>query len=221
MDNKWEGNWGRVIFRKDVWDCYWGQGKNWPIADEHVPCNDPKVLAKVKSAQGFCSFCGEFVLRGYLLPMKKKKQSDEQREKKNRPFRTRVSVFFFASFFFNLIFSFFYFVHILWDWACKLNLLFCPNSTVNPEGAKINGQKWKRHRDVLDQTGYVKWLPQQHPLPSQLYTTGWQCLGRFVYSAFFIWKPAKFHVGRPVTWHCLHYYGVCWKKKEWWRGKME
>ena len=35
---------GRVTFRKEFWDCYWGQEKNWPIADRHVPNNDPKGL---------------------------------------------------------------------------------------------------------------------------------------------------------------------------------
>ena len=32
----------RVKFRKDFWDCYWGQGKNWPIAEWRVPSNDPR-----------------------------------------------------------------------------------------------------------------------------------------------------------------------------------
>ena len=27
---------GRVIFRKDVWDCYWERSKNWPITDRRV-----------------------------------------------------------------------------------------------------------------------------------------------------------------------------------------
>ena len=31
------GKLGRVNVRKDFWDCYWGQGKNWPIAHRHVP----------------------------------------------------------------------------------------------------------------------------------------------------------------------------------------
>ena len=32
---------GLANFRKDVWDCYWGQSeKNWPIADWRVPSND-------------------------------------------------------------------------------------------------------------------------------------------------------------------------------------
>ena len=33
----------RVNFCKDFWDCYEGQGKNWPIAVEHVPSNDPRI----------------------------------------------------------------------------------------------------------------------------------------------------------------------------------
>ena len=33
---------GQVNFRKDFWDGYWGQRKNWPIADCHVPGNDPR-----------------------------------------------------------------------------------------------------------------------------------------------------------------------------------
>ena len=33
---------GRGNFRKDFWDGYKGQGKNWPIADRHVPGNDPR-----------------------------------------------------------------------------------------------------------------------------------------------------------------------------------
>ena len=33
---------GRVNFHKDFWDGYKGQGKNWPIADWHVPGNDPR-----------------------------------------------------------------------------------------------------------------------------------------------------------------------------------
>ena len=33
-------NW--VNFRKDFWDCYLGQEKNWPIADRRVPGNDPR-----------------------------------------------------------------------------------------------------------------------------------------------------------------------------------
>ena len=35
------GPWGRVNFRKDFWDCYWRQGKSWPMADQLVPSNDP------------------------------------------------------------------------------------------------------------------------------------------------------------------------------------
>ena len=35
------GPWGRVNFRKDFWDCYWRQGKSWPMADQRVPSNDP------------------------------------------------------------------------------------------------------------------------------------------------------------------------------------
>ena len=35
---------GRVNFRKDFWDfSFWGQGKNWPIAD--VPSNDPETIS--------------------------------------------------------------------------------------------------------------------------------------------------------------------------------
>ena len=33
----------RVNFCKDFWDFYEGQGKNWPIAVEHVPSNDPWI----------------------------------------------------------------------------------------------------------------------------------------------------------------------------------
>ena len=33
----------RVNFCKDLWDFYEGQGKNWPIAVEHVPSNDPRI----------------------------------------------------------------------------------------------------------------------------------------------------------------------------------
>ena len=33
---------GRVNFRKDFWDCYQGREKNWPIAAQHVPSNDPR-----------------------------------------------------------------------------------------------------------------------------------------------------------------------------------
>ena len=33
----------RVNFCKDFWDFYEGQGKNWPIAVEHVPSNDPRI----------------------------------------------------------------------------------------------------------------------------------------------------------------------------------
>ena len=36
---------GRVKFRKDLWDCYWSQGrqgKNWPIADLSVTSPDGK-----------------------------------------------------------------------------------------------------------------------------------------------------------------------------------
>ena len=36
---------GRVNFRKDVWDCHWGQS-NWPIADWRVPINDPRGLCE-------------------------------------------------------------------------------------------------------------------------------------------------------------------------------
>ena len=28
--------------RKDLWDCYKGQGRNWPIADRRVPSNHPR-----------------------------------------------------------------------------------------------------------------------------------------------------------------------------------
>ena len=37
---------GRVDFRKDFWDCYWGQGENWPIADRRVPNNNPRILCE-------------------------------------------------------------------------------------------------------------------------------------------------------------------------------
>ena len=33
---------GRVNFRKDFWDYYQGQAKNWPIADQRVPNADPR-----------------------------------------------------------------------------------------------------------------------------------------------------------------------------------
>ena len=33
---------GRVIFRKEFWDCRRGQAKNWPIAVQRVPSNYPK-----------------------------------------------------------------------------------------------------------------------------------------------------------------------------------
>ena len=33
----------RVNFCKDFWDFYEGQGKNWLIAVEHVPSNDPRI----------------------------------------------------------------------------------------------------------------------------------------------------------------------------------
>ena len=39
---------GRVHFRKDFWDGYWGQWKNWPIADQHVRSNDPRSLRKTR-----------------------------------------------------------------------------------------------------------------------------------------------------------------------------
>ena len=32
---------GRVNFRKDLWDYFQGQGKNWPMADRRVPSYDP------------------------------------------------------------------------------------------------------------------------------------------------------------------------------------
>ena len=32
---------GRLNFHKDFWDCYQGQGNNWPIADGRVPSNNP------------------------------------------------------------------------------------------------------------------------------------------------------------------------------------
>lgn len=47
------GRLDRVNFRKDLWDCYWGQGKNWPIAIENeirpiddlrVPVTIPKTI---------------------------------------------------------------------------------------------------------------------------------------------------------------------------------
>ena len=37
---------GRVNFCKGFWDGYWGQGKNWPIADRRVPSNDPRSLCE-------------------------------------------------------------------------------------------------------------------------------------------------------------------------------
>ena len=33
---------GRVMFRKEFWDCRRGQAKNWPIAVQRVPSNYPK-----------------------------------------------------------------------------------------------------------------------------------------------------------------------------------
>ena len=33
---------GRANFRKDFWDCYWGRGENWPMADRRVPSDDPR-----------------------------------------------------------------------------------------------------------------------------------------------------------------------------------
>ena len=35
-------NLGRVYFRKDLWERYREQEKNWPIADRRVPSTDPK-----------------------------------------------------------------------------------------------------------------------------------------------------------------------------------
>ena len=72
-----------------------------------------------------------------------KKKSEEQRGKKTDLLGLVCKFFFFFVLcFFSICFSvFFYFFHILCDLACNLNLLFSPNSTVNPEGAKVNGQK--------------------------------------------------------------------------------
>ena len=33
---------GQVYFRKDFRDCYYRDGKNWPIADQRLPSNDPR-----------------------------------------------------------------------------------------------------------------------------------------------------------------------------------
>ena len=35
-----------VNFREDFWDCYWGQEKNWPMADQRIPSNLPRSLSE-------------------------------------------------------------------------------------------------------------------------------------------------------------------------------
>ena len=39
--SKARGKLNSVNFRKDFWDRYYGQGKNWPIDDLSVPSKDP------------------------------------------------------------------------------------------------------------------------------------------------------------------------------------
>ena len=42
----------QVNFRKDFWDCHWRQGKNWPIAGQHISNDNPMSLCKRKLGQG-------------------------------------------------------------------------------------------------------------------------------------------------------------------------
>ena len=42
----------QVNFWKDFWDCHWRQGKNWPIAGQHISNNNPRSLWKSKLSQG-------------------------------------------------------------------------------------------------------------------------------------------------------------------------
>ena len=42
-----------VNFRKHFWNCYLGQGKNWPIADQRVPMvTIPETIAERISVPG-------------------------------------------------------------------------------------------------------------------------------------------------------------------------
>ena len=43
----------QVNFWKDLWDCHWRQGKNWPIAGQRISNDNPGSLCKSKLSQGF------------------------------------------------------------------------------------------------------------------------------------------------------------------------
>ena len=38
---------------EDFWDCFWRQGKNWPIADRRVPVTSQKSLRKLSRSSFF------------------------------------------------------------------------------------------------------------------------------------------------------------------------
>ena len=65
---------GPVNFCKDFWDCYWGQGKNWPIAEQRFQSqkslrqlNQPSFLLVSKGVM-WCVivFCDQW---GNTLPV--------------------------------------------------------------------------------------------------------------------------------------------------------
>lgn len=47
---------GRVDFRKDIWDCYWCQKNQLPLAHWRVPSNNPKHNCGTHLGSSFLSF---------------------------------------------------------------------------------------------------------------------------------------------------------------------
>ena len=61
-----------VNFRQHFWNCYFGQGKNWPIADRRVSTvTIPETIAESISVPGPLSF-PKWRLVGHVLERKSK-----------------------------------------------------------------------------------------------------------------------------------------------------
>ena len=58
LKKKTIGKLGRISFPKDFWDCYWGQGKNWPISLFEV--------ARETGRDGFKRHCGTVMGNEFL-----------------------------------------------------------------------------------------------------------------------------------------------------------
>ena len=54
----------RVNFRKEFWNFYWREEENWPIADGHVPSNNPRMSLRKLIDPGFVSFLKWRIARG-------------------------------------------------------------------------------------------------------------------------------------------------------------